>query len=268
MKKVNVSWLHTGKNNYDNGPSSTYYNDTVVFCWVKPIKPKTYEQISVIDSCRELFIERLRTFVSPEDEDDKRMNKKRIFNTNKMLFCAIIKNNKTNEKNAKNWVTEGKRVINVFEKYMGWSMSNVYKVDHAIPDTHIYMFSASVKWMRSPHLISLYLLLIRHAKDNMLKDFKSINDIEKKVKDFKNFIERWKKYDRPITERLKNDMVHFVKISPFIKKILDNVTKLFFHSPIKSNFSVECTEGITALVKGNITDKEIFDRFNKIMAGK
>lgn len=166
------------------------------------------------------------------------------------------------------WVRQSLHMINYFERLAHWPLSKLAKVDHNLGDmTDIYLFVGSNRWIRSPHMLSLYLLLIRLGRNKEYKGFRShkkfISVSEKLIKK----VNPSRYYD--IASKMY-DCKHLAKVYKKIRIIMKNFDSLFSRSA-KYSFTAAIKgpglphmEGITKLAIGETNDHELYHKLNEL----
>lgn len=149
------------------------------------------------------------------------------------------------------WMLRAVKVINVLEKYLGWSLTHMAK-DKSQDATgkefksNVYVFTASPKWLRSPQLISLYLLLVRIST---VKSFGKVASLDDLVKMMIGFNRR----ELSTNEEAGlggDDADYATMIAPYLKKVLDNLDKLFFSRTLYHNhYAQNGCYGIYSLIE-------------------
>jgi hypothetical protein len=158
--------------------------------------------------------------------------------------------------------------LNTLEKKYKWQPSIVRKVDFSNCDnvslatknstSKLYAFFSSPRWIRSPHMISLYALIIRVCIRH---------PTIRSIKTFKEFV------DRDFSLISGRDSVHIKEVFPMIPTIMSNYNKLFKDLPIKANYTKEISnqelgayaEGPLNLVRGSSRHKTLNKRFSKLV---
>ena len=154
--------------------------------------------------------------------------------------------------------------INILEKKHGWQETKLYgidcvKTDVDRPITIACLLTGSRKWLRSPHMISLWLLILRTAGHKYLWNPKSQEELSRKMFNY--------------LEKVKGGDAQYMRTSyPYWDKIMSNHDKLFKGFPMKRNYSAKLawegndspTEGIFKLCKGTTLDKELLKRFKEV----
>lgn len=168
------------------------------------------------------------------------------FNTNDKVIRVVVEFS-THRKNKRSWLERSLKNLNTVEKYMNWRKTTIHKLRGC---KNIFIFNSSIKWVRSPQLFSLYLLLIRIGKFK-IKDYNIITDKEA----FLN---------------LSNcrDKKHIITIQKKLKLILNNVNYLFFgRTMIQNFFRQNGSSGIYNLVNNIAEDPYIIKRYKIINKG-
>jgi len=247
MTKIN--WI-SGYN-----PKHCYTSDSILFSWLTTPKKNVFLQVSNWHSCRETFVSEI-----PRALGVKKWRYSRKLDLRRMRF-AVIRKYTTKVTNFKKhidydvkWMKNAKRILNLFEKYLGWGLTTVYRVDPECvgedANANVFVFSGSVKWMRSPQLMSLYLLILRLSRHYHFQNIKSMDDFDK-----------WMKKN---VNRVDTDTMYLKAVYPYLFSILDNVKYLFFERSMKKNFTKQTgNHGINNMIKG-IADDATIVRFNKI----
>lgn len=231
-----------------------------------------FEQTTVFDFCRENVINKVFSFYGRKKVYSKGNN----ISTRKMKLLVAKRTSAMNPKRFVNDTNEcmfnGLRLINHFEKIAKWRPTKLYAVDSDCLDrSHgvvAYLFVGSGKWMRSPHMVSLYMLLIRLGKRKewvQLKSRNSFFEISEGL--IKLFRKSWT-YSSIFYDVTTHLNVTYKKIPV----IMENFDKLFYKRSARHSFTKAITltklqygEGITRLCSGVSADKEIEGRLLQIM---
>jgi len=135
----------------------------------KPIKENNVTLVEWTNSCREVVCDRIRTAFNNRKEFD--IKKLRLVVYSKFLshddFKELSKIQKKRirllkEKYIKE-ISVSIKVINLIEKKFKWPLTKVYHAEcKKINENNIfYYFEGSKKWVKSPNLFSLFMLLVR-----------------------------------------------------------------------------------------------------------
>lgn len=157
------------------------------------------------------------------------------------------------------------KILHVFEKHLGWSLSKVSEVeDDKLRSSNIacYAFTSSIKWSRSTQLLSLYLLLVRLGRTPQAFDeFESVSDLRKAIN-------KYGKLPSPKNDSINRDFSHLSGILKKLPEILDNVDRIFFRSTMKKNLTTNSsTNGILGLV-GLFAKGDVLKNYKEVMLPK
>jgi len=238
MKEIKIDFID------EYSPANLYSTKDIYFSWLTAPKKNVLYQITKWHSCRETFVGEL----NKQFDEKRKWPYKYEINTTHTRFAAThkyINNMHINhfEKTCANnlrCAKHAKRLLNLFEKYLGWGLTTIYKCNNDNFTKHridMFVVYGSAKWLRSPQLMSLYLLIIRLSKNEYFQTLKNINDI--------------KKFSSNIKNNDSQDIIFWKRINPYLFRILDNVNDLFFHQSIKNSHTEQSgTSGINNLVNG------------------
>jgi len=159
-----------------------------------------------------------------------------------------------------------KRLLVHYEKKARWPETTVLKVKG---DTALRVFQSSANWMKAPHLISLYTLLIRLG--SYPAAYKGVKKEETLQEKFVELIEDQKDKGRnkrmPLdVSYLKKTHKHFPAIMARCDEIVD--AKIEKNYPPVGIHSLHDHSGIVSLCDGSHCDKELYGRFKKIISAK
>jgi len=238
MKEVKL--LQYNRNNH-YAHNVTNERTGLSFAWIgKSDKSGEFQVLSGLAYCREIFISSLwRRIIQIEESYNHFFYNPKISvneiipatRVRVMVRCVSQRNTDSDE-----FPTRAKRVLNIFEKYLGWRPTTISKskdsIDHLIfhdyrkkVQAHEYLFEFSKKWTRSPELLSFYLLIVKLCQFNMWDNFNNLVDIPSVVSKAKVI---------PTHEsELKRC---FVKTYKFWLPVLDRVDELFMRQSTLKNF--------------------------------
>jgi len=238
MKEVKLL-QHNRNNHYAH--NVTNERTGLSFAWIgKSDKSGEFQVLSELAYCREIFISSLwRRIIQIEESYSNLLYNPKISvneiipatRVRVMVRCVSQRNTDSDE-----FPTRAKRVLNIFEKYLGWRPTTISKskdsIDHLIFNeykkkiqAHEYLFEFSKKWTRSPELLSFYLLIVKLCQFNMWDNFNNLVDIPSVVSKAKVI---------PTHEsELKRC---FVKTYKFWLPVLDRVDELFMRQSTLKNF--------------------------------
>jgi hypothetical protein len=247
--------------------ASPYYSPNPHFSWFGKKEGAYYPQVTGWHSCRETFVDELRHVFAANNiggnylkMSTRKLNILVKFKSEKQKRAAGFKARVTE---TTKWMKEGVRLINIFEKYMGWSLTRLGRVSNQTLGkkklstyyTVVYSLQGSAKWLRAPQLMSLYLLIIRLGRfhKDTKKAFKSMDDLNELSKAISV---------RRQEGQANGDAKFFKGIKPHLSTILDNRQTLFFYRTAKEHYQHnDGFRGITKLIKGE-ADTDLMNRFN------
>jgi hypothetical protein len=169
-----IKWVK--RKQYDPYDVCKYFS----FTWLSAPSHGVFHQASHIYTCRETFANALKRCMAPRTIVDF----SKSVSLRKLRICVIIAGRdycgdaEYVEENL-NKMREAQRVVNVFEKQMGWAPTKITHVKDGVATKNRQMHfivEGPSKWMRAIPYLSLYLLLIRGAFRNP-EAFRNFNDI-------------------------------------------------------------------------------------------
>jgi len=158
----------------------------------------------------------------------------------------------------------GLRILNIMEKHNGWPLTKMHNVETITAKgqgsqqnrrVFIKMLEGSSKWLKSPHMISLFFLLVRlptrHSRFIEIKNYKQLMGACKLFAGRSNNGDRYS---------VRNTI-------GFWNPLMSNFGKMFRGMPLDNNFNKRNygqfyhQEGILTLCSFNSTNKKIGKRF-------
>lgn len=254
MKITNIKWSKA------QSPLTQfiYPSKNPLFAWINAKDEKDFfVQASGWHNCRETFCDEIRTRTKQIDHEplscDINIKRTRIAMLKKISSNPAYYNEASE---FKHWAREACRLVNILEKYMGWSLTRVYKIkDQTIPKArlsnsriYIYLFVGSPKWSRSPQLLSLFLLNLRLGRNyGLTKCYKKSTDLKKLATVLLK--------QTNITGQQSQDITRLSETCEHWETVMDEHKKLFFTRPALVNFRMNRgIFGISKLVKGGGDD--------------
>ena len=274
------------------------------FIATKPIRGET-NRISSSYTCREEYIEafgfRVLGQLNYKSKYDDYIpiplfeKRKHLRMCTKKTYIGIEMSSMTSNKST--FIEEmscSLNIINVLEERHGWPLSTIYH----IKDRNMVVFSGTNKWIKTPFALSLYTILIRLGETNLVTDIR--NKYANKYEMYDNVVKTLKEIDakyylkygcfkpiimKPIiTEnRTLKRAVETVRAWDLLIKEYDTIfkgrsflsnygyravteycrrEKLLYSNP---TIHARSCDGLTRLVKREVTDLEIDKRFTKLM---
>ena len=165
------------------------------------------------------------------------------------------------------------KLINFFERIAKWQQhTKLYEAIHKRLDDRgivMYLFAGPGKWMRSPHMISLFTFLIRMGNFKEWDSLRSLKDFEKISK---KLIKQNKYPEISYEESWPDINEHLRDIYAKIPILMKNWNRLFGKKPSRyffteaiPNVKSRYGEGISRLCRGCAGDKETNEAFQKIL---
>jgi hypothetical protein len=169
------------------------------------------------------------------------------------------------EKKTNETMKSVSKILKIVERRYKFELSKLYRVKHDGTNPFMFMVIGSNKWIRSPHMISLYLLLIRLGIA-----FYKIAD-----KDTSNAINTYDKLIKWIDKNqndIKNRAPYVLTSYKYWGILLSNFDHLFKGIKMKdayarknyNNCSID-VEGIDRLCHGGSNFDELQKRFDKLL---
>jgi len=179
---------------------------------------------------------------------------------NKPVFTAA--ENKLHSYNYEDWMLKsceaGLSLVNHFERRNKWLTTKMYKVDYDMDTKRfiMYYFTGSKMWIQTPHTFSLFNLLIRLGRYDIIQGLH-------KNSSFETVMAALYKLSNISSASDSNRIKNYEKWP----KVLDNY-KIIYKGRTKpfSNWlnNVNRYDGITSLLSGHCRDKIVQERYNKL----
>ena len=271
METVNIKFPDSAKM---KGQES--YNG-IQFAFAEKLKAGKYEQTTGWTSCREGTCSQAKRVITgkwKEPSPYSSCSGKIDYDTVRLLVYFKKTASKKVDKaerdgRIKRYIKCALKILNFFEGMGHLKLSKAYATKHDLPNSNIvYLFEGSGEWMRTPHLVSLYALLIRCGK---------FEEFESKMKNYKDFLKRVKAISGdynanchgagsrfrnwPFTH--SNDVIYLCKIGPKMQVLMEQRKRIFSKKKKKDHYekAADSTDGIAQLVYGAVDDKETQKKF-------
>ncbi|TFH23772.1 hypothetical protein E4G67_02700 [Candidatus Bathyarchaeota archaeon] len=248
-----------------NPPSAYYASRTLQWCWCSKPTTGKVRATGTWSNCRET--------VAMDIKRDVLSNKSKFgldLKTARIL-CQISVGSKVGEvgletikKQFANKMQRAVNFLNILEAKHDWVLTKLHELKFSIEYDYgaqniVCMFTGSRKWLRSPHMVSLWLLLLRTGSHKLLWNPKSYADLKKKT-------------TRYLEKTTSTDALYMRVSFPHWNKIMANHVKLFKGFPIERNFNPKKAwngfdvgnEGIRKLCDGSSLDQDLVARFLEI----
>jgi hypothetical protein len=88
------------------------------------------------------------------------------------------------------WCERGLAILHACEKLAGWPLTKIWRVKAPAEYQYMVHTLSSRRWMKSPYLITLYVLLMRLAEDKRIVNFKNFDELERLLHKHKSSLKR------------------------------------------------------------------------------
>ena len=239
-----------------------------LFAYVSPPKGgKVYAKTDFI-FCRESFCEYLRTDLRGLTHFGININKLHMG-----LYRRLPSNPKTLDKTTANFHQEvlfALQIVNTIEQHYGWPLTRAYllEIDESqsdiLPCNKFYYLTASKRWIKSPHMLSLYTLLIRIA---------ATKPKLRKPEEITSLKTLFKYLDFLSARDHRQEVAFYHEHGAHWEIILSNYRKLFASRTMKDLYypntkSWFFTEGINTLSDRESKDIKLNTTYKKILKGQ
>ena len=262
----------------DNNINFNYDHDgpKITFC-SPPDKQNLIRVVNYFDTCRETITGFLRTQLVKQPKVKKNIID--ISRVRLLFYFKINENYKpiTVTRTTKRYddnMLKALKIVNHLEKKYKWGRTNLQKVSYKDPiknrqgedisgNVHLYMFVGSSKWLKSPQMLSLYMLLLRITSWGLEAEFKTHKEFIKELKDFSS--SKNSNYNK------KKDQSYVMQIYDKLDLLFVNYNKLFGRRTLKSfydknNYADDsgAREGMFKLCTGKSVDHDLDRRFKAL----
>jgi len=312
--------MKTVKMVLDGTIGGTYSAKDARWAFCTPIKAGSIKHIGpCFEQCREDLNTRVRELIDEYGVKGSGISFNKI-----RLIGLIMSDEKKVHNTLKSYMTQGVRLVHHYEKKLGWPLTKVYKVDidhintqHLYyagsstgdrPTVSAYMLIGPKEWMKSSHMFSLYILLLKAGSFHRIKGFKSHKDLLKRfalsraahrgetAKQNSKYLRKNYKYFEILMKNIKEvykgrsiaslykleyDDPEFAKRCKVYIKLLKAKAELDGETPmtddeymekVKFEYANESADaewdGIDALCQGTAADKALYNRFKKVCIKK
>jgi hypothetical protein len=155
----------------------------------------------------------------------------------------------------KEHVEKAIKLLNHYEKRNDWLESVVFRAEHEKEKSNpVYIIKSSKWWSHSPHLFSMYMLLIRIAEEKAFDNIRRNSTNEKVLEFIHSISNKSRDYVKTRNAEVWNVLVDKRK------EIYDNRT-------VRENFDIvsryDSSEGLLKLSRGTCNDYQTFERFSR-----
>jgi len=180
--------------------------------------------------------------------------------------------------NADRVMLTGLKLVNHFEKIAKWPLTQLYRASYEHLPTHvfIYLMIGTGRWMRSPHMVSLFALLTRLGR---FREFEKFRNHKKFLEICEDLIANrddggdgyYDEYYVEEVEDMLEDIYHLKTIYRKIEMIVKNFRYLFGNRTAQYSFSAKAIprkliygEGISRLCDKSSGDYAVAAKFAKL----
>jgi hypothetical protein len=118
--------------------------------------------------------------------------------------------------------------VNILESKHGWQLTKAHEVECVGQDGNainiVCLFTGSPKWLRSPHMVSMWLLILRNGGHKYLWNPKTYGDLRTKM-------------DKYLENTKTSDATYMRMSYPYWNSIMENYDKLFKGFPVSRNYN-------------------------------
>lgn len=263
MKKSKILKLDLGQYGY-----SMYASNGFAYAHCSNINKGVIKQLSGFGSCREGFTNRIF-------EDINRKNRRL---SNKRLRCLVRTVSSGSyddrEKLFEKQTEAGLKILNILEDHYNWPLTKMFSVasvsskpmsGYQPRKSFMKLLVGSSKWLRSPHITSLFLLLFRLPTKRI--GFSKVKSYKQLMELCRQFAGLPKPGSKDAPKRVGGDRYHVLKTMQFWDPLMANLNKMFKGMTSKNNFDrgnyerYYYDEGISKLCKFNCNNPQINKRF-------
>ena len=167
----------------------------------------------------------------------------------------------------------GLKLVNHFEKMAKWPLTQLYRATYRyLPEySFMYLFIGSSRWMRSPHMVSLFVLLVRLGR---IRDFEKFRSHQKLTEICKDLSEEFCDYgyngDEDYDDEVVEDISHLRLIYDKIEIVMKHFNYLFGVRTSKHSFTKAVSkklmfgEGIGRLCGKSSADRIVAQKFKAL----
>lgn len=213
------------------------------------------EQRSEMFSCRESFGEAVMKHLH------RGIYRIPLNRTRLIIFLNSTSFLKESIERARNKLYEdmkiAENVLNILEKRNRWRPTKVYKLISKQNERAIMcMVIGSKNWLRSPHMLSMYCLILRMAKNELFRDIKTHSE-------FLEACELYVKNGHQAGGYVRDTYNYYDKIMKNFKYLFQDLNMKYNFDP--NSYTNHCMfhEGVHKLCSNNTGNPELNKRFKK-----
>lgn len=239
------------------------------FC-TKPDKSKEVSQVGALVGCREDLVDALRRRHNSKTNKKLDLLRTRLFTILRIPSNTSLTKAGLAQRKADLQMEASLKLLNHYERKHGWALTRLYKGNpgELIPTIKMgtpadmapyifpYMTVGSNKWMKSPHYLSLYALLLRLGRSGFSGKFENQTELNRVLARF--------------TQRQTGDSSHLKACYKYLDILLANQDELLekrkdiFKKKALANNDSGYSEGIRKLCRSTTADLRLRRKFTEI----
>jgi hypothetical protein len=258
MAVVKIAW--------NNKPENMYAANAPNFAWVSKAENGMRKQVTGFMTCRESFIDCLRKQI---ESGKVTVPKNRVtFLVARAVSFSCTK--LTKERFQKRFFEDMKRAVkiaNVLEAHVGWTRTRMFATNGtpARRNAAAYLITGPAKWMRSPHLLSLYALIMRMGR---FEAYDNVNTLEGFIQITEKIIDK-----KLGGQTLSGDRSWMAQTKTAWLPLMENINVVYKGFTLQRSYSRKYlkgdsgfSEGIWRLAKNRTCDLEVRKRWKDLKA--
>jgi hypothetical protein len=261
--RLELGWADLNKaQSYDNGTAKAAFRDPHWAFARENKRQKTIETANDLVYCRESLCEYLRQDIRGISNRDIDKNKLRLVAHRRIP--ATKKTLKLNTKTFHRQILAGQKIVNVIEKSNGWPLTRIYPLQtvQEVDYNNIYYYIvASKRWMKSPHMLSLYTLLYRVALNEKKFNFVGRAKTDKSLKSVFDEVAANCSYTE--AAYLRTHQHRWWLVLSNYEKLFGKRTMEDLYNPSDGGYLFQ--EGINSLCDLDTNDKKLARAFRKVI---
>lgn len=251
----------------EGGLSEIYQDVEIKFAFVTSPK-EGYKQCHPLVMCRDFLHDAVSAFLHKTSVSIYGFYYKRGGNPPldmRKTRMLVKKAGKDSAETFKAQMKLAKKLLVHYEKMAGLPETKILRVTG---DPSLRLFISSSKWMKAPHLVSLYTLLIRLGARPM--SFKTNKELQK---EFQRVVKEAEKIAREKRKNLVNDLRYLKSTGKWLDLIMVGMDKLVQEKTIANYPEVHTNTlhnygGVVSLCGDRHFDKKLKEAFKKLTTGK
>ena len=175
----------------------TYTSDKLKFSHCTAMTNRVVKQVGEFETCRENIVSNLRSSVCKARYTELDLRRTRLIALARIGSAARNRDLATKRTAVDKQMLVSLKLVNHYERKLGWALTRLYKANNksklvygktiprfAEPRICTYVVIGSKNWMRSPHYMSLYLLMLRLSRSGFKATFRSHKGLMRELEAF------------------------------------------------------------------------------------